>query len=80
LRHAPIKIEDALLRRLILLMDGARDQPTLLRELTTSVQSDEGRLDRNGRVMTDHAEIAETLSREFPLALTGVARLAILMR
>jgi methyltransferase-like protein/ubiquinone/menaquinone biosynthesis C-methylase UbiE len=79
LRHAPITIEDTLLRSLILLLDGTRDHSTLLRDLTAAVAGGEARLERAGRVITDHADIAETLSRELPQALAGVARLPLLI-
>lgn len=80
LRHAAIKIEDALLRQLILLLDGARDHPALHRELATFVRTGEGRLERGGRAITDGEEIAQVLARELPEALAGVGRLALLLR
>jgi len=79
LRHAPIKIEDALLRHLVLVLDGTRDHETLLADLIAFVRSGEGQLERQGRVVTDHEEIARTLSSELPQALAGVAQLALLM-
>lgn len=79
LRHAPIKIEDALLRHLVLLLDGTRDHPSVLADLITFVRSGEGQLERQGRVVTDHDEIARMLSSELSQALAGVAQLALLM-
>jgi hypothetical protein len=79
LRHAAIRIEDPLLRRLIVVLDGTRTHPTLHRELTTFVRSGEGRLERDGRVINDGEEIAQVLARELPQALDGVARLALLL-
>jgi methyltransferase-like protein len=80
LRHTSIKVEDALLQRLILLLDGSRDHHSLLAELTPFVQSGRARLERHGRLISDHAEIAGMLARELPEALVGVARLALIVR
>ena len=79
LRHAPIRIEDPLLRHLVVLLDGTRDHPTLLGDLARFVRSGEGRLERDGRVITEPEEVAGVLSRELPQALAGIARLALLM-
>ena len=79
LRHAAIKIEDTLLRQLVLLLDGTRDHATVLADLITFVRSGEGQLERQGRVVTGHEEIARTLSSELSQALGGIAQLALLM-
>jgi methyltransferase-like protein/ubiquinone/menaquinone biosynthesis C-methylase UbiE len=79
LRHASISIDDALLRHLVLLLDGTRDHATLHRELTEIVRSGAARLERQGRQLTDDSEIADVLSRELPAALAGVARLPLLV-
>jgi methyltransferase-like protein/SAM-dependent methyltransferase len=41
LRHQPVKIEDALLREVLRLLDGTRDRDALLEELAKTVQASE---------------------------------------
>ena len=65
LRHASVRIEDDLGRRLVTLLDGTRDRAALAGELRTFLTD-------NGRPVPD--DLAESLDR----SLQGLARLALL--
>jgi methyltransferase-like protein len=65
LRHASVRIEDDLGRRLVTLLDGTRDRPALAGELRAFLAD-------HGRPVPD--DLAESLDR----SLQGLARLALL--
>ena len=65
LRHASVRIEDDLGRRLVTLLDGTRDRAALAAELRTFLAA-------HGRPVPD--DLAESLDR----SLQGLARLALL--
>jgi methyltransferase-like protein len=65
LRHASVRIEDDLGRRLVTLLDGTRDRPALAGELRAFLAD-------HGRAVPD--DLAESLDR----SLQGLARLALL--
>ena len=65
LRHASVRIEDDLGRRLVALLDGTRDRAALTAELRTHLLE-------QGRPVPD--DLAESLDR----SLQGLARLALL--
>ena len=64
-RHASVRIEDDLGRRLVTLLDGSRDRAALAAELRSF-------LAENGRPVPD--DLADSLER----SLQGLARLALL--
>jgi SAM-dependent methyltransferase len=68
LRHAAVRIEDDLGRRLVALLDGSRDRAGLMAELRTF-------LDESGGRLTD-----EDLRNGLAASLEGLARLALLER
>jgi SAM-dependent methyltransferase len=68
LRHAAVRIEDDLGRRLVALLDGSRDRAALIAELRTF-------LDERGEGVSD-AELRDGLGA----SLEGLARLALLER
>lgn len=78
LRHTTIKLEDALLRHLVSLLDGMRDHAALVAELTDLVVTGAARLERDGRLIVDKRAAFDVLSRELPQALGDVARLALI--
>jgi hypothetical protein len=65
LRHASVRIEDDLGRRLVTLLDGSRDRAALAAELRTHLLA-------QGRPVP--ADLADSLER----SLQGLARLALL--
>ena len=67
LRHASVRIEDDLGRRLVTLLDGTRDRAALAAELRTHLLE-------QGRPVPD--DLADSLDR----SLQGLARLALLER
>jgi len=78
LRHLPLKIEDALGRELLALLDGTRDRAALLEELGKLVTSGATPLYREGKPVTELKTALEVLSRQLEPNLQILARLGVL--
>ncbi|HEY0006576.1 MAG TPA: class I SAM-dependent methyltransferase [Pyrinomonadaceae bacterium] len=79
MRHIGVEVEDALGRRLLLLLDGTRDRDALLKELAALVQSGEASLQQEGARVTDPQQVSEILSRGLEENLRKLAKLALLV-
>ena len=79
LRHTRIKLEDSLLRGLVSLLDGTRDEAAILSALTELIETGGAKLERDGRAITTAREIQRVLASELPRALAELARLALLV-
>ena len=79
LRHTTIKLDDSLLRGLVSLLDGTRDEPALLSALTELIRTGGAKLERDGRMITTAEEIQRVLASELPRALAELAQLALLV-
>ena len=75
----PWTLEDSLLRGLVSLLDGTRDEAALLSALTELIQTGGAKLERDGRAITAPDEIKRVLVSELPRALAELARLALLV-
>ena len=79
LRHIPLKIEDALGRDLLRLLDGTRDRAALLEELGKLVTSGATPVYRDGKLVTDPKEALEVLASQLEPSLANLARLGVLI-
>jgi methyltransferase-like protein len=79
LRHLPLKIEDALGRDLLRLLDGTRDRAALLEELGKSVASGATAVYRDGQPVTDPKEALNVLASQLEPSLMNLARLGTLV-
>jgi methyltransferase-like protein len=80
LRHLPLKIEDALGRDLLQILDGTRDHAALLEELGKAVASGSTPIYNNGEHVTDLQEAVEFLPTQLQISLVSLARLGLLVR
>lgn len=78
-QHTLIKVEDALGRHLIGLLDGARDRAALLRELGEAVRAGAIPVLRDGKPVDDVVEAQRVLADELDRSLAGLARCALLV-
>lgn len=78
LRHATIRLEDDLVRRLLLLLDGTRDRAALLNELRRMIESNEVSIETGNS--DDPRDEQENLSAGLERSLNSLARLALLER
>ncbi len=79
LRHTRIQVEDSLLGNLLLLLDGTRDRPALVKELAALVESGAATLKRDGTAVSDRETALEILADSLETNLVKVGRLALLV-
>ncbi|HEV2319441.1 MAG TPA: methyltransferase regulatory domain-containing protein [Verrucomicrobiae bacterium] len=79
LRHLPLKIEDALGRELLQLLDGTRDRPALLEELGRGVKAGSTPIYSNGKAVTEPQRAVEILAEQLHPTLESLARLGLLV-
>ncbi len=79
LRHTRMQVEDPLLRNLLLLLDGTRDRPALVRELAALVASGAAPMEREGAPVTDRETAPEMLADTLEPNLVKVGRFALLV-
>ena len=79
LRHLPLKIEDALGRELLRLLDGTRDRAALLEELGKQVTSGAVPIYRDGKPVTGPKEMHEVLASQLEPCLANLAALGVLI-
>lgn len=79
LRHTSVKIEDRLVRNLLLLLDGTRDRRALINDLASSVESQDAALQNDGRDVTEPGEIRRILADRLEPILQNLAGLALLV-
>ncbi len=79
LRHLPLKIEDALGRELLRLLDGTRDRAALLEELGKRVTSGATPVYRDGKPVTEPKEMLEVMASQLEPSLVNLARLGVLI-
>ena len=79
LRHLPLKIEDALGRELVGLLDGTRNRAALLEELGKGVRSGSIPIYSDGNPVTEPQKAAELLAAQLEPSLTSLARLGLLV-
>jgi methyltransferase-like protein/SAM-dependent methyltransferase len=80
LRHANVNIEEPVARALILLLDGTRDRPALLADLTDMVTSGAAPLVVNNQPVTDPQEIGRMLASALEPNLVKLGRMALLVQ
>lgn len=76
-RHETMKLNE-MNRRLLPLLDGTRDRPALVAELTTLAQRGELALQKGGQPITDPEELRAAVATALDTALDELARGAIL--
>lgn len=79
LRHQTVKIEGALSRNLLLLLDGTRDRSALLKELATMVKSGTAAIPGDGGPIHDLELALQELSQGLEKNLNELARLGLLI-
>ncbi|MDE3181628.1 MAG: methyltransferase regulatory domain-containing protein [Acidobacteriota bacterium] len=78
LLHQTVNFDDVA-RHFILLMDGTRDRPALLREMERRAASGELTVEQNGEPVRDAAKAREVLENGMDQNLAKLARLAMLV-
>jgi methyltransferase-like protein/cyclopropane fatty-acyl-phospholipid synthase-like methyltransferase len=78
-RHLPLKIEDALGRDLLRLLDGTRDRAALLEELGKCVFTGTTPVYRDGQPVTEPKEALKVLASQLEPSLMNLARLGVLI-
>jgi hypothetical protein len=79
LRHEPLKIEDALSRQLVLLLDGTRDRAALLHDLDEAVKSGGMMISGSGLPAGEIQDAPKQLRDGLDANLKNLARLAVLV-
>lgn len=79
LRQLPIKIQDALGRELLKLLDGTRDRAALLEELGKTVASGAAVIHCDGNPVTDPKKALEQLAAQLDSNLASLAGLGLLI-
>jgi methyltransferase-like protein/2-polyprenyl-3-methyl-5-hydroxy-6-metoxy-1,4-benzoquinol methylase len=79
LRHLPLKIEDALGRELLQLLDGTRDRSALLEELGKGVIAGTTPIYSDGKAVTEPKKAVEVLAAQLHPTLESLARLGLLV-
>src|SRR5262249_43469568 len=79
LRHTGIKIEDEPARYLVQLLDGSRDRTALFNELADMVKTNGGTLQKDGRQISEAAEISRIINEGMDKNLAELARLALIV-
>jgi methyltransferase-like protein/2-polyprenyl-3-methyl-5-hydroxy-6-metoxy-1,4-benzoquinol methylase len=77
-RHELVRLGD-LERCLLTLLDGTRDRPALVEECIAAVNAGRLRLDRDGREVTDPADVKATLTAIIDQPLSALAKQALLI-
>ena len=77
LRHESVRLEDDLVRRLLLLLDGTRDRAALLNELRRMIASGEASIEVEEK--DDSSQKPNGLSDGLERSLDNLARLALLV-
>jgi methyltransferase-like protein len=77
--HVSMKFPDPLSRHLVSLLDGTRDQPTLVRELAEYVKSGRGQVSENGVAVEDADKIRAMLEQRVREGLDSLAREGMLV-
>lgn len=77
--HASLRFPDPLGRRLVLLLDGTRDRPTLVSELTRVVERGEAELLENQVRVTEPEAVRALLTQRVEEGLASLAREAMLV-
>jgi len=80
LRHTTLNLEDSVSRHMIRLLDGTRDQPTILRELKDAIASGDIVMKRGQELISDVSEATQLLERQFDRCLSQMARSGVLER
>lgn len=78
-RHLALKIDDALGRDLVRLLDGTRDRPALLEDLGRLVTSGSTPVYCDGKLVTDPKRALEVLGGQLEASLASVAKLGLLV-
>ena len=79
LRHLSLKIEDALGRELLRLLDGTRDRAALLEELGKTVASGATPIYCDGNRVTDPKKALELLASQLETSLANLAKAGVLV-
>jgi methyltransferase-like protein/2-polyprenyl-3-methyl-5-hydroxy-6-metoxy-1,4-benzoquinol methylase len=79
LRHLPLKIEDALGRSVLQLLDGSRDRTALLEELCKTVRSGATPIYRDGQLVAEPEETISALTGQLETSLASLVRLGLLV-
>lgn len=79
LRHAGLRVEDTLGRRLLMLLDGTRARAALLKELTDVLETEKAKREREGQPTEDIQQVLENLPQQLEKNLAELARLALLV-
>lgn len=79
LRHLPLKIEDALGRELLRLLDGTRDREALRTELGKLVTSCATTIYCDGKPVKDPKKALEVMASQLEPSLSNLARLGLLV-
>ena len=77
--HAPVRFPDSLGRRLVQLLDGTRDRPAIVAELTRAVVQGEGELFENQVRITEPDAVRALLVKRVDEGLASLAREAMLV-
>jgi methyltransferase-like protein/trans-aconitate methyltransferase len=78
LRHVPLKIEDALGREVLRLLDGTRDRAALLNELSERVKAGSTPIYSDGKQVVETEKALELLAAQLDVSLGSLARLGLL--
>ncbi|HEV2331434.1 MAG TPA: class I SAM-dependent methyltransferase [Verrucomicrobiae bacterium] len=78
-RHLPLKIEDALGRDLLRLLDGTRDREALLKELGAGVKAGSTPIYSDGKPITEPQKAVELLAAQLEPSLVSLARLGLMV-
>jgi hypothetical protein len=79
LRHQPLKIEDALGRELLQLLDGTRDRAALVEELSKGVAAGSTPIYCDGNLASDPEKALKLLATQLETSLASLARLGLLV-
>lgn len=80
LRHAGVKIEDALGRQLLMILDGTRDRAALVAELVDWVEARDDVKLPHGEPANDRQQIYAAISQGIEAKLTELANMGLLVK
>jgi methyltransferase-like protein/SAM-dependent methyltransferase len=75
--HGCVKLEGTLAQHLFQLLDGSRDRPALLEELSTLVKSGSATMQKDGKEVTDPQQVRQLLREALDQKLAELAELAL---
>jgi hypothetical protein len=73
-----VRLDTPLTTKVLELCDGTRDRDALVRELSVSVLAGKAAMQKDGRPVTDPAEVAALLRQGVESSLKALAKLALL--